>query len=76
MTNLRTDEMVFICNLTKIGTDENKAIYSTNFWSQILQLDIHLWIVQYYTYGTTNNEFLQEILCPIKYFCSKSLLDP
>ena len=28
MTNLRTDKMVFICNLTKIGTDENKAIYS------------------------------------------------
>ena len=26
MTNLRTDEMVFICNLTKIGTDNNKAI--------------------------------------------------
>ena len=29
MTNLRTDEMAFSCNLTKIGTDENKAIYST-----------------------------------------------
>ena len=29
MTNLRTDEMVFSRNLTKIGTDENKAIYST-----------------------------------------------
>ena len=28
MTNLRTDEMVFFCNLTKIVTDENKAIYS------------------------------------------------
>ena len=28
MTNLRTDESLF-CNLTKIGTDENKAIYST-----------------------------------------------
>ena len=28
MTNLRTDEIVFFCNLTKIGTDENKAIYS------------------------------------------------
>ena len=33
MTNLRTDEMVFICNLTKIGTDENKAIYSNTFTS-------------------------------------------
>ena len=28
MTNLRTDEIVFFGNLTKIGTDENKAIYS------------------------------------------------
>ena len=28
MTNLRTDEIVFFHNLTKIGTDENKAIYS------------------------------------------------
>ena len=28
MTNLRTDEIVFFLNLTKIGTDENKAIYS------------------------------------------------
>ena len=29
MTNLRTDKMVFIWNLTKIGTDKNKAIYSS-----------------------------------------------
>ena len=28
MTNLRTDEIVFFRNLTKIGTDENKAIHS------------------------------------------------
>ena len=28
MTNLRTDEMVFCRNLTKIDTDENKAIYN------------------------------------------------
>ena len=28
MTNLHTDEIVFFRNLTKIGTDENKAIYS------------------------------------------------
>ena len=28
MTNLRTDEIVFFRNLKKIGTDENKAIYS------------------------------------------------
>ena len=28
MTNLRTDEMAFLRRLTKIGTDENKAIYS------------------------------------------------
>ena len=31
MTNLRTDEIVFFRNLTKIGTDENKVIYSTRF---------------------------------------------
>ena len=31
MTNLRTDEMVFFRNLTKIGTDENKEIYSIQF---------------------------------------------
>ena len=28
MTYLRTDEIVFLGNLTKIGTDENKAMYS------------------------------------------------
>ena len=28
MTNLHTDEIVLFRNLTKIGTDENKAIYS------------------------------------------------
>ena len=28
MTNLRTDEIAFSRSLTKIGTDENKAIYS------------------------------------------------
>ena len=28
MTDLSTDEIVFFCNLTKIGTGENKAIYS------------------------------------------------
>ena len=28
MTNLLTNEIVFFRNLTKIGTDENKAIYS------------------------------------------------
>ena len=28
MTNLRTDEIVFFLNLTKIGTDKNKAIHS------------------------------------------------
>ena len=28
MTNLRTDEIIFFLNLTKIGTDENKAIHS------------------------------------------------
>ena len=30
MTNLRTDEMVFFRNFTKIGTDENKAIHSSS----------------------------------------------
>ena len=29
MKNLRTDEIVLFRNLTKIGTDENKAIYSS-----------------------------------------------
>ena len=28
MTNLRTDEIAFVRNLTKIGTDQNNAIYS------------------------------------------------
>ena len=28
MTNLCTDKIVYFYNLTKIGTDENKAIYS------------------------------------------------
>ena len=28
MTNLQTDEIAFFLSLTKIGTDENKAIYS------------------------------------------------
>ena len=28
MTNLHIDEMVLFLNITKIGTDENKAIYS------------------------------------------------
>ena len=28
MTNLHTDEIVFFLHLTKIGTNENKAIYS------------------------------------------------
>ena len=39
MTNLRTDKMAFICNLTKIGTDENKAIYSiySNVYSLRMQ---------------------------------------
>ena len=31
MTNLRTDEIVFFRNLTKIGTNENKAMYSIDF---------------------------------------------
>ena len=38
MTNLCTDEMVFFRNLTKIDTDENKAIYSiqnvSNLWRE------------------------------------------
>ena len=28
MTNLRTAEIIFVYNLTEIGTNENKAIYS------------------------------------------------
>ena len=34
MTNLRTDEIVFFRNLTKIGTDENKAIHSILFFRE------------------------------------------
>ena len=30
MTNLHTVEIVFFRNLTKIGPDENKAIYSSS----------------------------------------------
>ena len=37
MTNLRTDEIVFFRYLTKIGTDENKAIYST------VNVEIFVW---------------------------------
>ena len=33
MKNLWTDEMAFFHRLTKIGTDENKPIYST--WNSI-----------------------------------------
>ena len=36
MTNLRTDEIIFFLHLTKIGTDENKAIYS------ITQVNIYI----------------------------------
>ena len=42
MTNLRTDEIVFIRNLTKIGTDENKAIYSMNVQSCIMSTFISI----------------------------------
>ena len=31
MTNLRTDETAFFRSLTKIGTDKNKAIYSSKY---------------------------------------------
>ena len=36
MTNLRIDKMVFFRYMTKIGTDENKAIYSNNEFIKIL----------------------------------------
>ena len=42
MTNLRTDEMVFVPNLTKIGTDENKAIYSNIILKTSL---VSIWIL-------------------------------
>ena len=43
MTNLRNDEMIYFRNLTKIDTDENKAIYS------ILYMDVihKIFIVHY-----------------------------
>ena len=34
MTNLRTDETAFFRSLTKIGTDENKGIYSNLIYTQ------------------------------------------
>ena len=38
MTNLRTDEIVFFRNLTKIDTDENKAIYSMSIVTLTIDL--------------------------------------
>ena len=40
MTNLRTEEIVFFCDLMKIGTDENKAIYSIVLWRQMVQMQM------------------------------------
>ena len=31
MTNLRTDQIVYFRNLTNIGSNENKAIYSNQY---------------------------------------------
>ena len=39
MTNLHTDEIVFFRNLTKIGTDENKAIYSSIDFPKVATLE-------------------------------------
>ena len=39
MSNLHTEEIVYFHNLRKIGTDENKAIYSSGF-------QLNLFIVQ------------------------------
>ena len=50
MPNLRTDEIVFFCNLTKIGTDENKAIYSSwdflhwFFYTSVLCYEVRFFI--------------------------------
>ena len=47
MTNLRNGEIVFFLHLTKIGTDENKAIYITCIAScEILRVSSTLIIVQ------------------------------
>ena len=40
MTNLRTEEMAFSRNSTKIGTDENKSIYSKSYYCILLQRKI------------------------------------
>ena len=40
MMNLRTGEMVFFRNLTKIDTDENKALYS-NYRSRSNIVPVH-----------------------------------
>ena len=41
MTNLRTDEMVILNELTKIGTDENKAIYSNSSICRCISIIFH-----------------------------------
>ena len=67
MTNLRTDEIVFLCNLTKIGTDENKAIYSTmnnNFYignaSSLGSASLFSMVILY----LTNQMFFLSQRCP------------
>ena len=52
MTNLRTDEMVFCRNLTKIGTDENKGIHST------ILTDTHFISDEYSEYIPSHNLLL------------------
>ena len=49
MTNLRTDEIVFLYNLTKIGTDKNKAIYSNIYMRQIYNTNTRVTFLDYQT---------------------------
>ena len=48
MTNLHTDEMDFSCSLTKIGIDENKAIYSI---SQVFSYHVQLMVDPFTLFG-------------------------
>ena len=51
-------DMLYTCTCT---AEKLKNILISG--SQILQLEIHLWIMHYYIYGTTNNDFFsQELL--------------
>ena len=51
-------DMLYTCTCTA-----EKWMNILIFGSQILKLEINLWIMHYYTYGTANNEFLRKKYC-------------